>query len=57
MKTRFLGSAALLALALMFSLASATATAANRARVATDATGSRVKVDGSIVVIEPDLEL
>ncbi len=57
MKTRFLASAALLVLAQMLALAPMTAIAANRARVATDATGSLVKVDGSIVVIEPDIEL
>jgi hypothetical protein len=52
-KIRFLASMTLL----VFALVSATATAATRARVATDATGSLVKVDGSIVVVEPDIEL
>lgn len=53
MKTRILALVALIALA----AASATAGAANRARVATDSTGSLVKVDGSIVLVEPDIEL
>jgi hypothetical protein len=56
-KTRFLPSAALLVFAVMLALASASAAAATRARVATDSTGTLVKVDGSIVVIEPDIEL
>lgn len=53
MKTRFYCLLALLSIG----LASATATAATRARVAADANGSLVKVDGSIVVVEPDIEL
>jgi hypothetical protein len=42
---------------LSLGLACATATAATRARVAADSNGSLVKVDGSIVLIEPDIEL
>ncbi len=56
-KIRLLASIALLALVQSVALMPSTADAANRARVATDAIGTLVKVDGSIVVIEPDIEL
>jgi hypothetical protein len=52
MKTRFHALVALALLALATS-----AGAQNRARVATDATGSQVKIDGSLVLVEPDIEL
>lgn len=44
-------------LASVVSLASGQALAATRARVATDAGGQMVKVDGSVVLVEPDIEL
>lgn len=53
MNIRLIALAGLLALGLTAN----TATAATRARVATDSTGSLVKVDGSIVIVEPDIEL
>jgi hypothetical protein len=44
-------------LLLAFLFMSGAVCAANRARVATDDRGQMVKVDGSIVLIEPDIEL
>ncbi|TXH67268.1 MAG: hypothetical protein E6Q88_10835 [Lysobacteraceae bacterium] len=42
---------------LVFGLAATAANAATRTRVATDESGKQVKVNGSIVIIEPDIEL
>lgn len=51
--TRFFAFATLIALA----LGATSATAATRARVATDDSGNQVKIDGSVVLVEPDIEL
>ena len=53
MKIRFYCLLALIS----FGLVSTSATAATRARVAADSNGSLIKVDGSIVLVEPDIEL
>ncbi len=53
MNTRFFAFATLIALA----LGATSATAATRARVATDDSGNQVKIDGNMVLVEPDIEL